>query len=481
MKISVTSKIPVCDALCVFLPEKKFDAKVFGKLLPKPLVDEILARMGAGDFTGKFGEVFQIFVKNISAKKILLIGAGKKDDKLEQRKISGLAVRAAKKQKCKSVAFLFSKNFDVLRIASGAILGAYEFKIGDISERFEIQKMQLVTEQKISKSELDAEISAAEATNFTRELVNLPSNFATIDFLVGEAKKIAKTKNISLKILDRKKLEKLGMGGVLGVAQGSDQEARVAILEFSNGKKSDAPIALVGKGVVFDSGGYNLKPVNHIETMHQDMAGAATVLGAFRWLADAQPKKNVVGVLGLVENSISGHAYRPGDILKMSNGKTVHVTNTDAEGRLVLADCLHFVSQNYKPAQIFDFATLTGAVVAALGTQITGVMGNDKKLLKEFSVAAEKSDELVWELPITDFFREKVKAEQADLQNWTAGVNAGSSMAGAFLQEFVGKKIDWLHVDIAGTAFNEKSGDELSPRGATGAIVRTVCEFLKKS
>jgi leucyl aminopeptidase len=231
--------------------------------------------------------------------------------------------------------------------------------------------------------------------------------------------------------------------------------------------------------VCFDSGGYNLKPTKHIEAMHSDMAGAATVMGIFHWLAATQPKVHVIGVLGAVENMVSGNAFKPGDIITLGNGQTCEITNTDAEGRLVLADCLHHVVTKYKPTKIIDFATLTGACVAALGYDITGLMTNDASFLKSVSHSAEKCDERVWELPIIPVFREKIKSEVADLQCWTAGVSAGASMAGAFLENFV-QKTPWVHCDIAGTAYHETSGDELSPRGATGVLVQTVCEWLKK-
>ncbi|MCF7846529.1 MAG: leucyl aminopeptidase family protein [Candidatus Gracilibacteria bacterium] len=484
MKISFAPKIPACDALCIFVPETGFSPKKYHPALPKSLISALSAQRRSKDFAAKVGEVVRLTdaFRGVPGKKVFFIGLGKSSEGRDVRKAAVSAMRAAKKAKASTTAFCFPQQTDPLRIASGAVLGNYEFKLGDVSEQQKMQKVFLVlgAVSAAEKKSIHAEVAAAEATNLTRELVNLPTNYATIDFLVSQAEQIAKKagKKMKITVLDQKKIEKEKMGGVLGVAQGSDQEPRVVLLEYAGASAKTPPTALVGKGVVFDSGGYNLKPTKHIETMHQDMGGAATVLGVFDWLAQQKPSVNVIGVLGLVENSISGHAYRPGDILTLRNGKTVHITNTDAEGRLVLADCVHYVGTKKTPKTLLTVATLTGAVMHALGTQITGIVGNKSSLAKRFSAAAESADESVWELPLTDLFREKVKDEQADLQNWTAEVHAGCSMGAAFVEAFLPPKIDWLHVDIAGTAFQDKPEDDLSPKGGTGVMVRSLCRYF---
>lgn len=481
MKLSVSQKLTKTDAICVFLPSKKWSPaikKSFGSVLPKSIEDEIVARWDGGEFDGKLGSAMWVFPEKVDAARVLLVGTGDGEQIIEWRKAAGVAIRAAKKAKAKKVTFIAPKTICAQRLVSGAILGNYEFKIGDTSERFEPKSLTIVTADKISKSDIDAEAAVAAATCFTRDLVNRPANHLTPEMLAAEAQAITKiSKKIKVTVLDRKKIEKLKMGALMGVAQGATHDPRLVVLEYRGGKKSDAPVALVGKGVCFDSGGYNLKPTGHIETMHQDMAGAATVLGAFHWLAKMQPKTNVVGVIGAVENMISGTAYRPGDIITAMNGQTIRITNTDAEGRLVLADCLHYCATKFKPARMLDFATLTGACVAALGYEITGFMGNDDALKKDFQTASDAVDELAWELPLIPLFDEKIKDTEADLQNWTAGVSAGSSVAGAFLKNFVGET-PWVHVDIAGTAYHEKAGDELAPRGATGVVIRTLAEML---
>ncbi len=480
MKIRATTKFIAGDAVAIFIPEKKFSPslkKSLSAILPVEIVTEISTRMKEGDFIGKKNEVLQIFLTKKGVKKCILVGIGDEKNTDETRRSAGTAIRVLKKLKTKKVSFVLLDIVDAKAVISGASAGAYEFKLGDIKERTTIEQLTIYSSKKIPASILAQESALAEAVVFTRDLVNLPAGHMTPADLEKSARKVAKEKNISITVLDKKKLGKLKMGGILGVGQGSDIPPRMIVLEYKGGK--GAPIALVGKGVCFDSGGYNLKPTKHIEAMHSDMAGAATVLGIFQWLAATQPKVHVIGVLGAVENMISGGAFRPGDVITMGNGQTCEVTNTDAEGRLVLADCLHYVITKYKPAKIIDFATLTGACIAALGYEITALMTNTPELLQSVSQAAKLRDEIVWELPIIPLFREKIKAEIADLQCWTSGVSAGSSMAGAFLENFV-QDTPWLHCDIAGTAYHETSGDELAPRGATGVMVQTFCQWLQK-
>jgi leucyl aminopeptidase len=486
MEITVSSTLSVSNAVFVFLPEenKKNLNALFGGLLPKSIEKEILARVGDKDFEGVLKEMLPLFLmekvlKELKTKKFFLVGLGKGKDLLDHRKAAGLAIRQAKKLKAKKIVFILPKGMDTGRAINGGMLGNYEFKVGDTSKRFSPEKLTIVTTEKINADTVKSQIALGKATLFTQELVNLPANIADPDYLVEKAKEIAKLskKSVSVTLFDQKKLKKMGAGALLGVAQGAASNPHMVVLEYNGGNKKDKPLAFVGKGVCFDSGGYNIKPTGRMETMHQDMAGAATVLGIFHWLAETQPKQNFVGVIGLVENMVSHSSYRPGDIITAMNGQTIRITNTDAEGRLVLADCLHYCHTTHKPSAIIDFATLTGAAVVALGLEITAIMGNDKPLLKKIEKAAESGDEQVWELPITDFFREKIKDTEADLQNWTDGVQAGSSMAGAFLQNFVGET-PWVHVDFAGTAYRESTGNEISPKGGTGVMLRTMTEMI---
>ena len=478
MKISIASKIASTDALFVFIPQKKWDKKPFGKLLPTALEKQIAGRLKENDFKGDLGEMIQLFPSVSGAKKTFLVGTGEGKEQNDIRKSAGSAIRKAKKIKAKKVAFLLSEKVSVERIISGAILGNYEFKIGNTKDQFSPESVAIITTQKNKKADIDSEIALSEATNVTRELTNLPANMMTPVMLAKRSKAVAKGSAVSVKVIGEKGIQKLKMGSFAGVGQGSAEESQLIVFEYMGGKKAEKPMAFVGKGVCFDSGGYNLKPTGHIEEMKSDMGGAATVVGLFEWIAKTKPKKNIIGVIGAVENMVSSNAYKPGDYITAMNGKTIEVTNTDAEGRLVLADCLYYTATKYKPAFMIDLATLTGAAIAALGYEITPIMGNQSAKVQQVRNAAEKADEGVWELPITDHFREKVKGTNTDLLNWTAGVSAGSSMAGAFLEQFV-EKTPWVHIDIAGTAFHAKSEDSITPKGATGVILRTLKHLIQ--
>jgi len=483
MKITTLQSIAETDLLCVFLYEKSnADSlkKQFGECLPAVLITEILTRIEKDDFAGKLGDSLQIFTSEESAKKIFLIGLGDGKKPLHEKKAAGSAVKIAKKAKSREISFVLPADIKTGKIINGTVGGNYEFKIGNTEKQFFVEKLTLISAEELSEDKISRDLALAESVNTTRELVNLPPNILNPKEFVEQAKKIAKKfKNLKVTILDQKGLEKLKMGGILNVGKGSNNDSYMVILEYTGGKKSDEVTALVGKGVCFDSGGYNLKPTSGIKDMKMDMGGAATVLGTIEYLARTKSAKNVIGVLGLVENMINGEAYRPDDIITMYNGQTCLITNTDAEGRLVLADCLSYVTEKYKPAKVMDFATLTGAVIAALGNNITGIMGNNPEMIAGIIKSAAKTDELVWELPIVPEFREKIKETLADLQNWTDGVGAGSPMAATFLENFV-RETPWVHFDIAGTAWT-KSGHEYCPKGGTGAIVETVCEYIEQT
>ncbi len=478
MKITVSHKFPACDLLFIFIPEKKWDRKIFKALLTPALEKQISERFLKKDFKGELGECFPLFPGTRGAKKTFLMGTGKGKDPVDQRKAAAFAMRKAKKLKCSHLCFLLPEKFDVHRAISGAILGNYEFKIGDKKDHFSPTSLCIVSGEKITNAEMSSEIALAEGQNFARDLVNLPPNFLTPKVLAQKAVEHFRGTPVKVEILGEKEISNHKMGSLFGVGQGSHEESQCIILKYMGGAKSEAPLGLVGKGVCFDSGGYNLKPTNHIEDMKSDMAGAAAVLGFFSWLAKTKPAKNVVGMIGAVENLISGNAFKPGDILTSMSGKTIEITNTDAEGRLVLADCLYFMATKFKPKNMIDLATLTGAAIAALGYEISGLLGNNEKLISQVKKAAEQADEPIWELPITDTFREKIKGENADLLNWTENVSAGSSMGGAFLEYFV-ENIPWVHLDIAGTAFHEKSRNAIHPNGATGVMVRTLSQIVQ--
>jgi leucyl aminopeptidase len=296
--------------------------------------------------------------------------------------------------------------------------------------------------------------------------------------LANQAKKIAgQSSKIKLKILKEKELLKNKLNLIYSVGLGSAQESRLIILEYNNGPKSEKPTLLVGKGVTFDSGGFNLKPTSGIENMKMDMAGAATVLGLFSILSKTNLPVNIIGVIPAVENLLGHNAYKPGDILTAYNNKTIEITNTDAEGRLILADSISYGIDKYDPKQIIDVATLTGACIVALGHTYTAIISNNKKLVKQMWKASKQSGEKAWPLPLDTYHRNKVKGEISDYKNWSAGVQAGSIMGGAFLEKFVNKK-PWIHLDIAGSAFYENKID-FHEKGATGQPLSTIYHFFK--
>ncbi len=328
----------------------------------------------------------------------------------------------------------------------------------------------------------------ARAAIFARELVNEPASNMVPKHLAEVARGIVKgVPGMEVKILNRAQCEKLGMGAYLGVARGSDHEPYFLHLVYRpDGAKSKEQranglkrIAIVGKGITFDSGGLSLKPSSHMETMKLDMAGCAAMLGVFSALTQLKPNVEVHGVSPVCENMPSGKAQKPGDIVRTISGKTVEVLNTDAEGRLALADAFGYVAKFVKPDVMVDLATLTGACMVALGEEVAGYMGNNRELLEQVKKAAETAGERVWELPLVEEYREQTKSHVADLSNITPSRYAGAITAGLFLEEFVDKKLPWVHMYIAGPAFAEKEVVPYHPKGATGFGVRTMLELLK--
>ena len=318
-----------------------------------------------------------------------------------------------------------------------------------------------------------------EGTFLARDLVSEPGNILHPD---EYAKRLNMLKKDGLKvnIYDKKKLKKLGMHALLGVGQGSIRGSYLVTMEWNGAKNNSKPLAFVSKGVCFDTGGYSLKPAKFMEDMTYDMAGSAAVVGLMKNLALRKAKINAVGVVGLVENMVSGNAQRPGDIVKSYSGKTIEVLNTDAEGRLVLADALTFTEEKFKPKFMIDLATLTGAIIVCLGSEYAGLFSNDDKLSKQIFLAGEKVDEKVWRMPLHKNYDKLMNSKNADVQNINYVGGAGSTTAAQFLQRFVLNKTPWAHLDIAGMAFS-KYGGALNSGGATGFGVRLLNELIEKN
>ena len=326
------------------------------------------------------------------------------------------------------------------------------------------------------KSALNRGVILGTSVCLARDLQNHPSNVATPTHLAKEAQRIAKAGNMTCTVFSRAEFTKLGMGALAGVAAGTDQPPKFILIEHKGGKAGDAPLAVVGKGLTFDAGGICIKPSEKMDEMKFDMSGGAAVLGIMEAVSRLQPKLNIIAAIPSTENMLGGSAQKPGDIVKAYNGKTIEVINTDAEGRLILADALSYVVDKYNPAAILDFATLTGAVLIALGHRASGLMGNNEDLIAEMKEASEKTGERVWQLPLWEEYKEDIKSKVADVKNIGEGRLAGTIAGGIFLQEFVGET-PWVHLDIAGTAWQGKD-QPYTPSGGSGVAVRLVTHMI---
>ncbi len=336
----------------------------------------------------------------------------------------------------------------------------------------------------ISKMKIDLKLiknlnAIEKGVNFTKDLVSEPGNVLHPD---EYAKRLVQLRKIGLKVkvYNTNELKKMKCNALLGVGQGSSRGSYIVTMEWKGNKKQKKPLAFVGKGVCFDTGGISLKPARFMEDMTYDMAGSAVVVGLMKSLALRKAKVNAVGVVGLVENMVSGNAQRPGDIVKSFSGKTIEVLNTDAEGRLVLADAISFTEKKFNPNFIIDLATLTGAIVVALGSEYAGLFSNNDNLSKQLFNAGEKVDEKVWRLPLHENYDKLMNSKNADMQNINYVGGAGSTTAAQFLQRFIINKTPWAHLDIAGMAFSKYAGS-LNSSGATGYGVRLLNKFVEDS
>ena len=430
-----------------------------------------------GDVKGKSGESHFFYV---DGKRILLLGLGKKDkfDANAVRLAAGKAARTAISKKVDSVAIeCFCNNCENCQaVGEGLVLGSYQFldyKTGE-DDGFELKSATVLgcESDAISKGGV-----IGNAVCFARDLGNHPGNITTPTRLAEAAQEIADEGGMKLNVFDREEFTEMGMGALAGVALGTDEPPKFIILEYMNGG-DEKPKVLVGKGLTFDAGGISIKPAGKMDEMKYDMCGSATVLGTMKAISALKPKLNIVCIVPSTENLLGAKAYKPGDILKAYNGKTIEVLNTDAEGRLILADALSYASKQYDPEFILDFATLTGAVLVTLGHIAAGVMGTNEDLMVKVKSSSKNSGEKVWELPLWPEFCKQIKSDIADVKNMGAPGQAGSIAGGAFLKEFVGKDIPWVHFDIAGTAWGGKT-TSLDPKGsATGWGIRLVLDML---
>lgn len=484
-----------CDVLIVgeFQSEKKLELSGDTEVLNEELEGQLKSAAEEQGFLGKPGEM--VFLRTqgmITPKRVLLVGLGKIEDLTTEvvRVVAAQAFNSIKRFKIKSVATsLHGEDIEDLNVrdlaratVEGVLLSKYEFAQYKKPTKFSIQSFDLILSNGRAASAArkgveEGELYAA-GTMFTRDLVNTPPNHMAPEDLVNVAKDLSKGKStIKVRVFEKERLERMGAGGILSVAQASKHAPYLVHMTYTPKASTRKSVAIVGKGVTFDSGGLSLKPPGSMTTMKCDMAGAATVLGLFSVIDELAPRTVVHGIFAAVENMPSGDALRPGDVIKMMNKKTVEVLNTDAEGRLILADALVY-AEKQKPDSILDLATLTGACVVALGEEITGVMSSDPVLANKVLVAASNAGEKMWELPLEKNYKKLLKSDIADVKN-IGGRYGGALTAGLFLQEFV-EKTPWAHLDIAGPNFAERVINAYNPKGATGHGVRTLIEFLKK-
>ena len=361
----------------------------------------------------------------------------------------------------------------------GLRLKSYEFKKYKTKKETRIISLNVIGNKNKPSTKHQTKFKALEeGTFYARDLVSEPGNVLHPDEYAKRLNSLKKD-GLKINIYDKKKLKKLGMNALLGVGMGSIRGSYLVTMEWNGAKNKSKPLAFVGKGVTFDTGGYSLKPARFMEDMTYDMAGSAAVVGLMKSLALRKAKVNAVGVVGLVENMVSGVAQRPGDIVKSYSGKTIEVLNTDAEGRLVLADALSFTEKKFKPKFIVDLATLTGAIIVCLGSEYAGLFSNDDNLSKQILAAGEKVEEKLWRMPLHKNYDKLMNSKNADVQNINYVGGAGSTTAAQFLQRFILNKTPWAHLDIAGMAFS-KYGGALNSGGATGFGVRLLNQLIEE-
>ena len=464
----------------------------------KPLFQEKL-------FRGKAKESFFLPppVQQQHAGPLLLVGLGAEKEFSPEtaRRAAGLAVKELAVHGRETAALyanslIKGKTVDIEALAraaaEGAVLAGWKerkFKNPDPKEKkeeTEVQSLHFLFEpqqKKAASAGFETGRILGEAANSAKALATAPGNFMTPSFLAKEALRLTKGTQVKTIIWDKARITKEKMGGLLGVSQGSAEEPRFIIMEYKGGpggnKPGAKPIVLAGKGVTFDSGGVSIKPGKDMDEMKFDMSGSAAVIGAVTAIAKLKLKVNVTGLVAATENMPDGAALKPGDVIKARNGKTMEILNTDAEGRLILADALSYASEQ-KPQAIFDAATLTGAVVGALGNLFTGFFTKNEDLARRIHKAGETAGERMWRLPLVKEHTEDMKSQIADIANISGGWGAGSATAAAFLEFFTDKKIPWAHFDIAGTAYNvDRRLSYCSPKSASGVMVRTFVELAR--
>ncbi len=470
------------SATLIFLEKTQVSKKNFTAIPNAPIRDAVKTVIDAGQFHGNDKEIFPLV---LNKKMILLVGIGdaQKNNLTSLRCTVRQAVLSVYLKKANDIEIIphCSDEKVVIAIIEGILVGSYSWdKYQNTSEKLTrpVDKNYILAVSE--KHEYAQAIVICQGLTLTRNLINDNADIVDSQFLETTIHGLIRgKKNISLEVLNGKELKAKGLNLHLAVNQGSPKEPKLIIVKYSGAAKSKGYTALVGKGITFDTGGLNLKPTGHMETMRSDMSGAAAVIGTLKNVLDLNLKANIIFAVAIAENCIGSSAFKPGDVFRGYNGKTVEILNTDAEGRLVLADALAYLEKNYKPSRFIDLATLTGACIIALGYDYSGLVSNDDDLASEILQASNETDDRVWRLPSYCEIKEYVKSEIADLKNVGLPKGAGGAITAAeFLRNFV-NDTPWAHLDIAGTAFVDGKGRHYYSHGATGAGVRLLTAFLK--
>lgn len=436
-------------------------------------------------FSGKLGEFYSYLP--FDGDKQIFVGLGKKEELKEDevREVFFKLVKVLLTNKeyeaqveVPSIEHV-DKNTFVKALVEGSLHATYRF------DKYKTDKKELpeITINILTNEDISEDIKEAEAVIegifFARDLVNERAEYLYPETLANIAKSELSPLGVEVDVYDEKQCEELGLKGLLAVGRASERKPRFIVMKYLNNKNDNEVIGLVGKGVTYDTGGYSIKPTaNSMDIMHCDMGGAGTVLGTMKLIATRKIKKNVIAVVGACENMVSGNSYKPGDIIPTLSGKTVEVLNTDAEGRITLADSVYYVTNELKVNKVIDLATLTGACLVALGEVYTGAVTNNQVFYNELSQAAKSAGERVWQMPADDSFRKLNKSSVADIKN-TGGRLGGTITAGLFIEYFVANNVPWIHLDIAGTAYLSKP-EKYLPKGATGIHVKTLYNLLNK-
>jgi leucyl aminopeptidase len=462
-----------------------------GQMLDEQAGGALTRALGAGRFTGAKNQTLTILGQAGNVARLLLLGVGKPRE-LDARTAEGLGgVIAAEANAAghKAVTVVVDPVRGS-RLSPGQIAAHVALGVQLRNYRFDKYKTKDKPEQKLSLEQLTVVLSGPaearrvheklaptiDAVFFTRDLVSEPANVLFPAEFARRARALTKL-GVKIEILGEAEMKKLGMGTLLGVGQGSDRESQLLVMRWMHGPKSQKPVALIGKGVCFDTGGISLKPAQGMEDMKWDMGGAGAVTGAMRLLAGRKARANVVGVCALVENMPDGKAQRPGDVVKSMSGQTVEVINTDAEGRLILCDAMWYAQEKFKPQAMVELSTLTGAIIVSLGHERAGLFSNNKQLSDKLRTSGSQVGEKLWRMPLGPNYDKLIDSDIADMKNVSNGRDGGSITAAQFLQRFVQQDVAWAHLDIAGMAWSTK-GNNTTPKGATAFGVRLLDRLI---